>query len=638
MVRALGWPDWILTVLVVGAAVGFPVVVALAWIYEVSPEGFRRTPSEDGPSAPESDESDESGGGAPSPSWAGRALGLGVAIVAAVGLGWWLWPHETLAFSEGDAVVLAEFQNETGDPILTGSLSTALRTSLQQSPYLAVHPASDVKETLRQMELDPDTARVTGERAREVARREGVPVAVVPRVSAVGDEYQLDVAVFAAVDDEPVATEVVRADGREGLLDAVDELAVGIRRLVGEARKSIDRYHRPLRDVTTSSLEALKLFSEGQDHYLDGDRENARRLFRHALELDSGFTGARAQLGELEFQHFDRQRGVELLERAIENTEGLSEFESLMIRGFYADNVEEDPGEAAGYYRTLTELYPNRSAPYHNLGWMLERMDRPREAVEKYRAALSKSGAGALTRYQLNNVYLYSLGRVDSVLVTARRWLREDSTAVQAWNQLGWAYLGADSVEAATRAFRRAVELDSTRLVVRYRLGHARRLGGRYGKAAETFRGILAVDSLQYGAHYHAGVARALAGQDSTARARFRDYVGMVERVVEANPEWAYNYVNLARGLARLGRTDRVEEARRQAVSLGEGSADLTFGLALLEGARERPERALELLRGAVGGGYRNYVWIKVHPDMAGLHDRSGYRTLLDTLIHVPGE
>lgn len=628
VIRALGWPGWILTVMVVGAAIGFPVVVGLAWVYEVSPEGIRRTPS------------DEEGAGseaAPAASRTTRAGGLVVAVVAAGALGWWLWPHETLAFSEGDAIVLAEFRNTTDDEVFTESLDTALRTSLQQSPYLRVYPKSKVEDALVRMELDADTVRVTGSRAREIARREGVPVAVVPRVAAVGGDYRIGAAVYPAGGEEAVATEVVRAESRDEVLDALDELAVWIRKRVGEAQESVQRHHRPLQAVTTSSLEALKVFSRGQEHYLDGEWKEARRLFRHALEIDSAFTGARAQLGELEYQHFDREEGIRLLRRAVENRESLTEFESLMIQGFFAENVEEDLEEAAGFYRTLTNLYPNRSEPRHNLGWALARMGRSKEAAERYREALAR-GAGNLTRYGLNSVYLYSLGRVDSALATSHRWIAEDSTSARAWNHLGWAYLGADSVEAAEAAFRRAVALDSTFVTARYRLGHSQRLAGRYGEAAETFQRILTVDSLQYGAHYNAGVAREMAGRDSAARARYRDYVGMVERVVEANPEWAYNYVNLARGLARLGRDGRAEEARKEGVARSDGSAGFTFGLALLAGARGRGDRSVELLRRAIDAGYTNFVWVKVHPDLAGLSRRRDFRVMLDSLIHGPAE
>ena len=44
----LGLPDWIVTIVVMASVVGFPVAVALAWAFEATPEGVRRTPATPG--------------------------------------------------------------------------------------------------------------------------------------------------------------------------------------------------------------------------------------------------------------------------------------------------------------------------------------------------------------------------------------------------------------------------------------------------------------------------------------------------------------------------------------------------------------------------------------------------------------
>src|SRR5258705_10977706 len=70
-----------------------------------------------------------------------------------------------------DTLVLADFDNATGDAVFDGTLKVALAVSLEQSPFLRVFPDERARETLRLMERSPDE-RITRAVAREIARRE----------------------------------------------------------------------------------------------------------------------------------------------------------------------------------------------------------------------------------------------------------------------------------------------------------------------------------------------------------------------------------------------------------------------------------------------------------------------------------
>lgn len=39
----LGWPEWSLTLVLTAVVLGFPVTVALAWVFDVTPTGVRMT-------------------------------------------------------------------------------------------------------------------------------------------------------------------------------------------------------------------------------------------------------------------------------------------------------------------------------------------------------------------------------------------------------------------------------------------------------------------------------------------------------------------------------------------------------------------------------------------------------------------
>ncbi|MEF8795193.1 MAG: tetratricopeptide repeat protein [Salinivenus sp.] len=658
LIEPFDLPGWTLRLITLALILGFPLAIGLAWVYNVTEEGVveieeggEPSPEETGPADEEAEDREAPSGAEPvafdvpvARRWFIAGAAAMLALLAA--LGWGLWPTDATAFEEGDQLVLADVHNETADSLLTGSLTTALRTSLGQSPYLRLYPKTKVNQTLSRMQLGPDTTRVTGPIAREVAVREGVPVVVVPSVSKVGTGYVLGASVYEAGEPDPVGTESVQAESREELLGALDKLSVRLRTLLGESSDQINRFHKPLERVTTSSLEALKLYARANDHHGEGEFKEARRLLRHALKVDSTFTAARAQLGTFELELFDHERGLPLLRQAVKNAENLTEHESFMIRGFYAANVERDFEKAAGLYRTLTELYPNRPAPHNNLARMLEQIGKPEEAAEHYRRALEMDSSDHAYYAGLNSTYLYELGRVDSALALARRRIERDSTYFWAWYHLGWAYLGMDSLEAARRAFERAVEI---RPAVKheineplYNLGRTHLLAERYDSAAAAFRRILDLESIdifgRYGAHYHLGIALQRKGNQEEARAQFREHRSIVDEMVEANPEQPYFRLNKARTLSRLGEEERAWQLALDALAEDSTSGDLRFTMALVAGAQDRDEKALKHLRSAFESGYQNYIFAKSHPDFSGLRGQPQFQALLDSLIHVPGE
>lgn len=630
VVAALELPGWVLTAVVVGAVAGFPAVLALAWAFDITPGGLRRTVSEPEPTPEEPPRHR-----VPLPLRIGLAA---VVVLAAAALAWWSWPAETLAFSEGDAILLADFDNRTGDSLFDGTLETAFRVTLQQSPYANVVSSRRVRTTLERMQREPDSTSLSPAVSREIAQREGIPAVVVPSITGVGGQYVLAYELQDPDSGDVLGSETVRVDGRGSILEGVDELAVRLREFLGESRQTISRHQEPLAKVTTHSLQALRAYSLANDNIDDARWGEARRLLQRALEIDSSFTAARAQLGMTEYEHFDRDAGREKLRTALRHSEGLTEHEALGIRAFYAQAVEGDLGHAEEIYRALVDMYPHRIAPHHNLGRVLARAGRPEEAVRHYRRALEIDRSFNLSYYGLNHLYLYRLGRVDSALALAIRRVEIDSTFVWAWDHLGWAYLGVDSLEAARAAFERALEIRPDFIRDLYRLGHTHRLAGRHREAADAFRRVLEVDSMQYGAHYQLGVVHRMTGREDSARKEFRRYLDTVEEIVEANPDRAYDRLDRARALTRLGRRDRAWESVNQALSMDSTSRSVHFGTALVASLQGRHERALRHLETAFERGYANYVWVMVHPDLAPLRGHPRFESLLAERLELPGQ
>ena len=82
-----------------------------------------------------------------------------IAVVAAAALiagGLYFRSRPATPLTEKDTVVLADFDNKTGDPVFDDALKQALEVDLGQSPFLNILSDRKVEETLHLMGRSPE--------------------------------------------------------------------------------------------------------------------------------------------------------------------------------------------------------------------------------------------------------------------------------------------------------------------------------------------------------------------------------------------------------------------------------------------------------------------------------------------------
>jgi hypothetical protein len=145
----------------------------------------------------------------------------------------------------------------TGEPIFEPTLTRAFALTLEQSPYLRTLSESRIRETLGRMGLPPDAAPSPSSWT-EICLRAAASLLLRGSLSRLGTLYVLQVEALDCETGETVARDQTEADRREDVLDAIETVAARLRGRLGESRESVQRYDRPLPDVTTPSLEALR--------------------------------------------------------------------------------------------------------------------------------------------------------------------------------------------------------------------------------------------------------------------------------------------------------------------------------------------------------------------------------------------
>ncbi len=308
-------------------------------------------------------------------------------VVAALAAGGYFYLHRTPKLTDKDTIVLADFDNKTGDAIFDDTLKTALNVSLRQSPFLNVLSDSKVATALQQM-TRPASTKLTPEVAREVCQRAGSKAYLSGAIGSLGSEYVLALKAVNCQSGDALAQEQVTAASKEKVLDALGEATSKLRGELGESLATVQKFDAPLEEATTSSLEALKAYSTGvRTHREKGDAV-ALPFFQHTTELDPNFAMAYRSLSVVYSGLGESEQAVRCATKAYELRSRLTERERLSIESNYYLIGTGELVKAEQVYELYVKTYPRDTGAHANLGFTSFSLGRYEKALSEYREAL----------------------------------------------------------------------------------------------------------------------------------------------------------------------------------------------------------------------------------------------------------
>ena len=303
-------------------------------------------------------------------------------IAVAVGGGLWWRSRQTSRLTEKDTVVLADFNNATGEPVFDQALKQALRVQLEQSPFLNVLSDQKVNQALKFMGRSKGVA-LTTDVAREVCQRSQSKAVLSGSIAALGKHYAISLEATDCQNGDSLGGEQVEASSREDVLKALDTAALQLRKKLGESLASVQKYATPVEQATTSSLEALQAYSSGIIAHSEKGENVAIPLFKRAIELDPNFAMAYARLGNSYWNQGQAGLASEYTKHAYELRDRVSERERYYIDSHYFDMVTGEEPKAMQVYELWQQTYPNDAATYANLMVLYKVMGEDEKAVKE---------------------------------------------------------------------------------------------------------------------------------------------------------------------------------------------------------------------------------------------------------------
>ena len=316
--------------------------------------------------------------------------------------------------TEKDTVVLADFDNKTGDTVFDDALKQALAVELEQSPFLNVLSDRRVSETLRMMGR-PATERITVDVGRELCLRTGSKALLGGAISSLGSHYLLAVNAVACNSGDTLAKEQVDAASKEDVLKALSRAATSLRAKLGESLPSVQKFDVPV-EATTSSLEALKDYSMGVTIGREKGDAPAIPFLKRAIELDPNFPMAYSGLSIRYGNLGQPSLALEYATKAYGLRDRVTEREKLRISANYFSATGELEKELQTYELWIAN-YPRDFVPHGNLGVNYMSMGQYEKALAEQQESLRLAPDTVTGYVNLGLTYIY-LNRLDEAKAT----------------------------------------------------------------------------------------------------------------------------------------------------------------------------------------------------------------------------
>ncbi len=345
------------------------------------------------------------------------ATGAVIALAAIAGIAYYA-THRTPKFTQQSTIVLADFTNTTGDAVFDGALRQGLASQLAQSPFLDVLSDRKVQQTLRFMgQTDP--GRLNNELARQVCQRAQATAVLESSIAQIGNTYNLVLNAVNCANGDTIATTNATAQDKDHVLGALGTATTELRGKLGESLASVQKYNTPIEQATTSSLDALKAYSEGFRVRATRGDAASRALFQRAVDIDPNFAMARATLGQVQINLGENVAGKQNMKQAYETRDRASEQERFYIDSHYFGGVLGDSEKALASYQDWLQTYPRDAVPYNNTAVVYADLGQIDKSLEFARKAMELDPNDGVTRSAVQAAYLVT-GRLDEANATAR--------------------------------------------------------------------------------------------------------------------------------------------------------------------------------------------------------------------------
>ncbi len=456
-------------------------------------------------------------------------------------------------------VLIADFENRSGDPVFEGAVEQTLALSLEEASYITVFKTRDARAIAA--EIAPGKgSRITEDVGQLIARREGIKVLVTGTIEKRGTGYLLQVRATDPATGKPIATENRTVADKAQVLGTVRSLSTSVREALGESKTEMGKL-AAAETVTASSLDAMRVYARAQDLLMASKFPEALEEFQHSVDLDPRLGRAYAGMAVIYSDYFKQPDKAEAsYQAAMKHLDRMTDREKYRTLGTYYQNVARNYEKAIENFETLVKLFPADNMGHGSLALAYLLTANVPRAVAEGRKSLEIYPRSSLLRY---NYAMYSMyaGDFATAITEASRVQKENPTLEYAWLPFALSKLAQGEVTASRDGYARMAEMGT--------------FGASLAKLGEADL------AMYFGRHRDAiGVLQAGLAADAKSKS--------------AGEEVAQKHVALAEAYLALGQRPRAADAAIQAAKLSRRESTLfPAARVLLRVGREEQAREI---------------------------------------------
>ena len=454
-------PNWVVRSVIVLVVIGFPIAVVIAWAFEATPEGIKRTEIADAMPATAAQKKH---------AWIYVVIGCGAISVALFFLGRYTVAPQSERPSGASlpekSIAVLPFDNlseEKGNAYFAEGIQDEILTRLAKVADLKVISRTS---TQRFKSAPSDL--------REIAKQLGVMNILEGSVQKSNDQVRVNVQLINALTDAHLWADTydrklidifaVESDIAKTIADTLQA------KLSGSEKAAMSK--KP-----TANPEAYELYLKGRFFWnkrTAADLRKSIEYFNQAIEKDPAYAQAYAALaqawkllpafnGGAPQDCFPQAETAARKALALDDTSSTAHAALASLKGL---NGFDYPGAVIEYERTL-QLNPNDATAHQ---WFA-------------------------------NDTLANIGQTDREVAVMKRAVELDPLSLIINSNLGWAYIHAGRLDDAVAQLRKTVEMDGSFYYARYALALALELKGAIPEAIAQYQKTISItdDSVPLG-------------------------------------------------------------------------------------------------------------------------------------------
>ena len=305
-----------------------------------------------------------------------------VLVAALIGGTWWLThtpapekPHDPVS------VVVADFENGTGDTTFDETLAPTARRALEGASFISAYDHTNVRAI-----GVPPSAKLDAAAARDLALKQGFGVLVAGSIESKGGGYEISATASNPATGDKIATSSDYASGKDQVLPVATKLMAKVRKALGDTTSSRDRLFTD-RSLTASSPEVVKYYVAAVDAQAQSKIEDARTNYLKAVQLDPHFGLGYQGLAVVSWNLGRPQDADNYIKQALQNIDTMTPREQFATRGYY-DKLIGDNANCVKEYSDLLQSYPADAVAHNGRAGCYYNLRKIPEAVNDLTAAV----------------------------------------------------------------------------------------------------------------------------------------------------------------------------------------------------------------------------------------------------------